>query len=695
MSIRFLQRLLPTVALAAISSPVFASLETVEVLHPYNDAVLGPVTVNGSVRLTGTFDTVDLCTTCPELLTLSGTLEGSVALDVVADSAGAFSEDLALPNALGTPISFGALDLQPGVLPLGTISGTVDAGAHFGLNLQFTQELEIVIHKTSGNLTVASASVPAVQFAAPVDVIGVSDLQVFIDTFFAAGIVDPLSGDIPAIVYGLVSSGARQDVDVLADPWWEAEAPYAVHSGLWLSSSGIVLPFVASDLLVDGGDAGGPQPGVVAEQRWARSYDVDNFENVDGAVITADGDVVVVGLTGIGNNGWVARLDPSGMPEWEHRAGFSPGLVPVDVIELPNGEISVLGKSAANLRMERRADDGTQLWANHYNDVAGDVFYPNAFTAAANGDTIMVGAMGPGFSEWPFMARFDGAGNVLWVKELTLAPTAIYGKFYDVIELADGDLIAVGDCKAIGTLPDIDNNFSALAARISADGTSLDWLRAYGSPSLDHFKTVAVDANGTVVAGGSIDQEAHSAWLIQLDPATGLTGWSRTYATFGVAMGQPGNTSHDEVTDVSPTPDGFLVTGFSGLPNLDRLSWLYKVSASNGSVLWHKTVEGPHLDELWGSAAFPNGLLAWGRTKSLNSPTDDNLLMRASFDGQVDFNASAALVMDSSVASAPFTDDEATAAFGGNLVDVVISQTASTFSTDGNFTGSVVTLISQ
>ncbi|MCR4614931.1 MAG: hypothetical protein K5756_02125 [Clostridiales bacterium] len=101
--------------------------------------------------------------------------------------------------------------------------------------------------------------------------------------------------------------------------------------------------------------------------------------------------------------------------------------------------------------------------------------------------------------------KFDKDGKELWQQSYL---GQIYGvKFYDIAELTDGSLVAVGDSSDTvidgKKLEGSGDSLNGIIAKLSASGEKL-WIKSVGGSEGEYFSTVAATPDGAFIVGGKV-----------------------------------------------------------------------------------------------------------------------------------------------------------------------------------------------
>lgn len=309
-----------------------------------------------------------------------------------------------------------------------------------------------------------------------------------------------------------------------------------------LDSPGAAAPDGTSGVYVLGqtqGSFGGPNAGGYdiwlghfdsgGNQTWIRQIGSSSWEF--GSVATPDGaGGVFVGGGTEGNLGgpnagrsdaWLARYDSTGnqtwirqfgTSEWDNAAGVAPdGAGGVLVGGTTEGSLGGPSAGAADVWLARYDSAGNRLWILQLGTSEADVIRASA-PDGANGAYVSgytegsLAGSNAGFTD-PWVARFDGAGGQMWIRQFG---TDAHEDSYAVGSEGGGVYVGVEGITAAGGL------LAPSLTRFDGAGTQL-WTR---SPALDRaesFRGIAVEGSGGVyVTGGYND-----VWIARYEPICG------------------------------------------------------------------------------------------------------------------------------------------------------------------------------
>ncbi len=295
-------------------------------------------------------------------------------------------------------------------------------------------------------------------------------------------------------------------------------------------------------------------PAAAQSQQWARQFGTTGYDDTYGAAPDGAGGVYVCGPTtetlggaSAGNRDvWIARYDSSGNRTWIRQLGSiglddaygasSDGSGGVYVCGQTDGSLDGTNAGASDAWLARYDGAGNVLWVRQLGSSGADGSSGVAPDGAggvylAGSTSGTLGGASAGGTD-AFVTRYDGTGNVLWIRQLgssgdegaiAAAPDGAGGVF--VSGSTNGNL---GGTNLGGQDPWI--------ARYDAAGGLL-WVRHFGTNSTDVARGAALDGSGGVyvtgftfgVFGGSTSGPA-DAWLARYDGA-GNQLWVRQYGT--------------------------------------------------------------------------------------------------------------------------------------------------------------------
>jgi hypothetical protein len=330
---------------------------------------------------------------------------------------------------------------------------------------------------------------------------------------------------------------------------------------LWHASAAMVLSLAAL-------------PAAAQSQLWVHQFGSSGFDIPGDAVPDGAGGVYVSGLTdgslGAANAGafdaWLTRYDSGGSQLWIRQFGTSTNDRGFAAASDSSGGVYLGGETGGNLAgvnvgahdawLARFDSLGNQLWIRQFGTNADDFEY--AAAPDGSGGVYVSGETGGSFggpyagSGDAWLARYDSAGNQLWVRQLGTST-------YEVALVAapDGSGGVYVGGYTDGSLGGPNAGFyDAWLARYDSAGNQL-WVRQLGTSTYDYLGAAAPDVSGGVYVGGTTSGSLggsnaglSDAWLARYDGA-GNQLWIR----------QLGSSSTDLLEAAAPDGSGGVHVG--------------------------------------------------------------------------------------------------------------------------------------
>lgn len=310
---------------------------------------------------------------------------------------------------------------------------------------------------------------------------------------------------------------------------------------LWLEQFGTSAADTLNGAAADGaggtyagggsaGSLGGPNAGTTdawlarydatGTRIWIRQLGGSAFEDVFDVAANGTSGAFVCGETwsALGgtqagmNDAWLARFDGGGHPIWLKQLGTSGQDRALAVASDGSGGVYVSGSTEGELGgpnagitdawLARYDGAGNQLWIRQLGTLHHDFAYVAAPDAAGGvyvgGRTDLdLGGPWAGLMD-AWIARFDGAGTQLWIRQLGTS-----GSDIALSGVADGAGGVYVGGETTGSLGGPNAGFGdAWVARIDATGNEL-WIRQLGTNLTDGVTALAPDSSGGVFLTGA------------------------------------------------------------------------------------------------------------------------------------------------------------------------------------------------
>jgi hypothetical protein len=332
------------------------------------------------------------------------------------------------------------------------------------------------------------------------------------------------------------------------------------------------------------GDLGGPNAGSddawvgrwdsAGNQLWIRQFGLATNDGVGDALPgPSDGVFVCGGTQGNlggtwagGGDAWVALYDSAGSQVWITQFGTAGNESAGDLAHDSAGGFFVSGSTSSDLGgpnagssdiwVARYDASGVQVWIRQFGSAATDGVFATAPDAAGGvylcGRTLgdLGGPAQAGQDAW--LARYDGAGNQLWVRHLgSLGDDQGTGVEPD----GSGGVYFSGFTdKVLGVSSA--GGFDAWVARYDSAGNQ-QWIRQFGTNLTDRVRASAHDPAGGVFVCGETEGSLGGSYLGLGDP------WVARYDSLGnqVWVAQFGSDSFDFIGCASEDGAGGIVLG--------------------------------------------------------------------------------------------------------------------------------------
>ena len=331
--------------------------------------------------------------------------------------------------------------------------------------------------------------------------------------------------------------------------------------------------------------------------QWQKSFGGTADETAYAIQTTTDGGYVVAGrsnsinwdVTGNhgGNDYWVAKLDATGIIQWQKSLGGS------------SNDVS---------RSIQTTSDGGYILAGYSNSTDGDV------TGNHGNDDCWV-------------VKLDATGNIQWQKSLGGSQG---DAAYSIQTTSDGGYVVAGYTNSING--DITVNYGVgdyWVVKLDANG-AIQWQKSLGGSSIEGASSIHTTSDGGyILAGfslsnnGNVSGEFPSSdyWVLKLD-AIGNIQWQKS-------MG--GTRSETQATIQTTSDGGYVVAGISDSIDGDVTGnhggweyWVVKLDV-NGIIQWQKCLGGT-ADDFANSiqTTLDGGFIVAGITNSTNGDVTGN-----------------------------------------------------------------------
>ncbi|WP_170928594.1 SBBP repeat-containing protein [Deinococcus hopiensis] len=285
-------------------------------------------------------------------------------------------------------------------------------------------------------------------------------------------------------------------------------------------------------------------------QQWIKYYGTTGTERTSGVAVDQGGNIYTSGYTngvfpGNGNtseNAFIMKYDPSGNQVWVKQFGAAGSETARDIAIDSSENIYVAGDTegtfpnntssgSSDVFLAKYTSSGSQLWVKQYGTNRSESASGIAIDSTGNIHTVgntygaFPGSTNPGLLEDIFISKYDSNGSPVWIKQLGTA-YADYGM--GIATDSNNNAYITGFTK--GDFPGYVSNQieDVFIARYNQSGTQ-QWLKQFGSSSLDDGFGISVDLNNNIYAvgytGGTLPNSqkvgslgTFDAFIVKYDP---------------------------------------------------------------------------------------------------------------------------------------------------------------------------------
>lgn len=397
--------------------------------------------------------------------------------------------------------------------------------------------------------------------------------------------------------------------------------------------------------------------------QWQKNIGGSDSEDLNSIRQTLDGGYIVGGFTYSnnfdvsGNHGlndlWIAKLNSSGILEWQKTIGGSGFDFNCKVAQTANGGYIAGGSTqsvdgdavgshgGSDILIARLNASGEILWRKMLGGSGNDYF--GAVSPTSGGGFIIAGSTqsndgdvttNHGMSDL-WIVKLNSDGEIEW--EQTFGGSNVDGGT-SVVQTSDGGYIAAGSTRS--TNGDVSVAFGSddiWIVKLSDNG-AIEWDTSLGGSLSDGYADVKIAAeggyyvSGTTYSNNGIVSGNHGdsdAWIVKLN-ALGAVVWQRTF----------GGTGTDGTYSLAADSNGGCIfAGFTNSLNGNVTQalgsydvWVAKVSGT-GTLMWQKSFGGTGYE--LGTAITETSDNGFAFAAGTNSITNDVLTNFGLQDGWV------------------------------------------------------------
>ncbi len=366
------------------------------------------------------------------------------------------------------------------------------------------------------------------------------------------------------------------------------------------------------------------------------------------------------GIYSDANSSWstfgvVSKISDSGKVEWTYLTGGDDSVQLNDVAQLKDGSIVAVGYTSATdtdaplnsklvssliIKLNKK---GELQWAYSFpGDENSNGDYLNCVAATPDGGFVaggradstsgfFAGTKDKNFKA--FIFKFKKSGDIEWKKMLS----GSRGNGFTALEAnTDGDIFATcvsySNDGSFASLAGYGKNANTVVMKFSSKG-ELNWSSNLVGSGISEYNALSVTSDGGCIVGGkfSINKRADGSYASCYGKTDGYV--VRFNKDGGVYWARNvGGTGDDEVTSVTVTDLGIIVTGrttsadmdFSKFKNAGKSDSFVMILNSEGKTTYTESLGGSADDAILGTAATSDGFVAVGWTSSSDGTFKDS-----------------------------------------------------------------------
>ncbi len=400
----------------------------------------------------------------------------------------------------------------------------------------------------------------------------------------------------------------------------------------------------------------------LGEIEWSKTFGGSQADFAFSVTQTLDGKIVVCGSTSSvdgdindkslsENDFWLIKLDTDGTLIWSQTYGGTGEDIGKKVIQTRDGGFAIVGYSMSNdgdaSNNEGAHDNwllkldalGNIIWEKSFGFIGHDHAYSiiqtndGGFFMTGFLDVTASGGEGNtktqntlhGIGEY-WCHKLDSNGNTIWRRYFGGSSN---DRSFDVVQSNDGGFVVTGLSESSDfDISNSNGSYDYWVIKLDNKG-NLIWEKSLGGTEIDQSRAIVkTNDNSYIIAGNSfstdIDNPSNfgsSDFLLVKLNDNGETIWSKNY----------GGTNFDYATSISPSKDGYIVSGYSKSSDNQLNSnygendfWVIKIN-EQGNLLWQKNFGGSNLDFAFDAIeTLDGGIIVVGETESNDFDIPEN-----------------------------------------------------------------------
>ncbi len=370
--------------------------------------------------------------------------------------------------------------------------------------------------------------------------------------------------------------------------------------------------------------------------QWSKSYNSEEVSGAHALIQTLDGGYALGGYMQTKDRtiaGYLVKTDAAGKTQWSRRImGFGTAPAIQSLVQTKDGGyVCVLnGKNKndySDVYVVKIDKNGNSVWSRSVGGESTD--FPHAVITTKDEGFAILGTS-HSFNNLNnadmYLVKIDKDADLLWSR--VIGDTSGSESGYDLLELADGSLIAAGRSSTLGVGYD-----DVYMAKVDAVG-NLIYTKTLGTEKADIASAIALKTDGSFVVGGYADfysgTASYEMMLLKFDINSGICSSTGSGGSSSSAK-SPFLVQSTKVTDATTkTGTGPVYIGAAGfvnticsetlpvrltsftaikLDNGNQLSWTATEETNTASYGIERSTDGIHFNSIGTVMAANNGAI--------------------------------------------------------------------------------------
>ncbi len=313
--------------------------------------------------------------------------------------------------------------------------------------------------------------------------------------------------------------------------------------------------------------------GNIAFIEWNRTYGGKSLDLIESVIAVPDGFVLAGSTYSFGDGGkysdaWLIKTDREGKEIWNRTYKGAFSDNMQSALQTPDGYVLLV---ETKVEMPGHYEPWLIKTDGEGNEIWNRTYgktFYSASSIARVSDGYVIAGWSPKGWDLGWLMKVDEKGNVVWEREYKPGNFQKSGAVFNSIQQTSDGLIVVGHVKIPKMLK---GEYDVWVVKTDFDGNEI-WNQTFGGAGDDDAYCVKPTPDGYIIAGFT-SNSGRDAWIIKID-REGNEMWNKTF----------GGRDDDYACCVEVLKDGFVVAGYT-VNRSESYAWLIKTD-ENGRKLW-------------------------------------------------------------------------------------------------------------